>query len=104
MVAPNYISGQFNKNVTLLTGTVKLKKDGVLYQTFTQQDIVITGSSFSIDVTNLLTQNGEYQVSLSGGLFLSEIQELSSAFSWNFIIKNADYSSADYSSSDYLIN
>lgn len=103
---PNQITGTFNKPITLGIGTFKVFKDNVLFLTFTQDDIVVSGSSFSIDVTNLFPNNGSYYVNYSSGLFYNGIEIDTGLFNnttWTWTIGAGEYDNADYNN-DYLIN
>lgn len=105
----NYVlQGEFNRNIVLNTGTIKLFKDNVLFYTFTQDDITLTGNSFEIDLTGILTDNGVYYVNISSGLFTSVLfsevyQGITNTTDWTFTIVNAEYDSDDYNN-EYLIN
>lgn len=85
---PQTITGTFNKDVTLLTGTVKLYDvtNNVLMETFTQADLATTDNGFTIDISGLITANGDYSIEVSVGLFESDF-EVSGAETWAFEIK-----------------
>jgi len=101
MQVGNEISGTFNYPITLLSGTVKLFKDEVLYLTFTEADITVTDNAFSIDVTGMLTEVGEYRVELSAGLFSSVVGN-SPYVGWGFTLAVGEYDETEYST-DFLI-
>jgi len=104
----NYVlQGEFNRNVTLGVGTIKLFKDNVLFYTFTQDDITLTDNAFEIDLTGILTANGIYYVNISNGLFTSVFDEVYEGISnntdWLFAVGDAEYDIDDYNN-EYLIN
>lgn len=101
---PDTIVGTFNKNITLNTGTVKLFKDGVLFATFTQADIIVSDAGFTIDTSGLTFENASYFVQVSAGLFSAglEIFEGVNDESWAFEISAGDYDGDDYDEDDYL--
>lgn len=102
---PTDITGQFNRNVAELTGTIKLidNSDSSVIQTFTETTITTALSLITADITGLIIANGSYKVVISDGLFISYLGEIFSGFEWNFTVSNADYSSAHYTN-DYFIN
>jgi len=69
---PNQISGTFDHPITKNIGWLDVYKDGLFYLRFTETDIIVTGNSFTIDVTNLFPDNGDYYVLMSDGLFSSD--------------------------------
>jgi hypothetical protein len=104
----NYVlQGEFNRIVTLNTGTIKLFKDNVLFYTFTEEDISLTDNTFEIDLTGILTSNGVYYVNISNGLFTSVLEEvyqgITNTTDWLFSIGNGEYEVLQYSN-EYLIN
>lgn len=97
---PNEISATFNKPITLGVGTLKVYKDNVLFLTFTQDDIVVMGSTFTIDVTNMFPDLGDYFIIISEGLFKGQgcdTFKISSITDWTFRIANAQYNKPQYS-------
>jgi len=103
---PDKIIGIFNRNVILNTGNIYLYKAGVLVQTFTGGDITVTGGQFEVDITGLVTTNGEYSVRMDAGLFTTGLYETSEAITgntaWPFEVADGEYDGAEYSSTEYL--
>jgi len=101
---PLTIDGQFNRDVTLINGgyvtIINIDTDTVI-GTFDTTEITVTGNSFSIDTSFLFWANGNYKITLSDNLFLSEFNEIFNAFEWDFSIATSDYAVADYST-DYF--
>lgn len=102
MNAPNFITGQFNRDVTIATGIVTLKKDGAPYESFTQDEIIVTGNSFSIDVTNLLLEVGVYTVTIPKGLFISIFNEVFDIFTLDFTIQGAEFEPSEFSNEFFI--
>ena len=104
---PNSIIGIFNRNVILNTGNIYLYKAGVLVQTFTESDVTVTGDQFEVDITGLITTNGEYSVRMSAGLFTTVLYETSAGITtdteWLFEVADGEYDNTEYSN-EYLIN
>jgi len=102
---PNQISGTFNHPITKNVGWLDVYKDGSFYLRFTEADIIVTGNSFTIDVTNLFPDNGDYYVLMSDGLFSSDFgvySGISDSTVWTFSIGEAEYEDSDYEEEDYL--
>jgi hypothetical protein len=102
---PNEISGIFNKPIELGIGTLRVYKDNTLFLTFGVSDIVVSGNTFTIDVSNMLPDNGSYFILFNDGLFKSgsEIYNgINNATQWTFEIATGQYNSSQYSN-DYLI-
>lgn len=106
MNLPNEISGTFNRNITLGSGTLRVYKDGFLFLTFTTDDISITDNTFTIYTTNLIPDLGSYYINFDNGLFISDIGEVYAGINndtdWAFEVTEAAYESSSYSN-DYLI-
>ncbi len=104
---PNEIVGTFNRNITLGTGTLKVFKDNALFLTFTENDIEVEDNVFTIDVTDLFPNNGEYYINFTTGLFVSILGEvyegITNTTDWTFIIGDGQYENTQYSE-EYLIN
>jgi hypothetical protein len=101
---PNEISATFNKPITLGVGTLKVYKDNVLFLTFTQDDIVVVGSTFTIDVTNMFPNFGSYFIIISEGLFTGlgcNSFSIKNITDWTFTIGAGEYDSNDYDTNDY---
>ncbi|CAB4136422.1 hypothetical protein UFOVP584_10 [uncultured Caudovirales phage] len=103
---PNEISGTFNRNIVLGSGFLKVYKDNVLFLTFTEADITISNNVFSIDVSNMFPDNGDYFILFNKGLFKSVLGEdydgVTDITKWTFTIASGQYNSSQYSN-DYLI-
>jgi len=105
MNLPNEIKATFTRNIILGVGTLRVYKEGVLFLTFTQNDITITGNYFTIDISNLFPDNGNYYILFDEGLITSifgEHYSVSNPDIWKFTIRGGDYSSLHYSN-DYFI-
>ena len=105
MVFPNQITATFSQPITLGVGTLKVYKDNILFLTFTESDIVVVGSAFTIDVTNLFSDFGNYFIIISEGLFkgvgCSEFK-ITSPSEWAFEIVAGEYDPEDYdTTNDY---
>ncbi len=97
---PNAISGTFNKPITLGVGTLKVYKGNVLFLTFTQDDVVIVGNTFTIDVTNLFPDLGTYFIIISEGLFKGagcDSFKITNTTDWTFTIQTDQYNKPSYS-------
>ncbi|CAB4136047.1 hypothetical protein UFOVP299_6 [uncultured Caudovirales phage] len=105
---PNEIVGTFNRNITLGTGTLKVYKDNALFLTFDENDIEVEDNVFTINVSNLFPNNGEYYINFTTGLFISVLfgevyQGISNTTDWTFSIIDGEYEGTEYSN-EYLIN
>lgn len=104
---PNEIIGTFNRNITLGTGFLRVYKDNALFLTFDENDIVVTNNVFTIDITNLFPNNGEYYINFTTGLFISIFGEvypgITNTTDWAFRIVDGEYDGTEYSN-EYLIN
>jgi len=107
---PNEIKGTFNRNITLGTGSLKVFKDNALFLTFTELNIEVEDNAFTIDVTNLFPNDGNYYINFTTGLFISVFGEvyqgITNTTDWTFTIGsiiNGEYESTEYSN-EYLIN
>jgi hypothetical protein len=103
----NDIIGSFNRDLVLGTGTLTLFKDGSLFQTFTQTDIVVVDNTFTIDITGLIVANGEYYINFTNGLFTSVFGEVYPAIinttDWAFTVADGEFSNTDFNN-EFLIN
>ena len=101
------IIGTFNRDLILGVGTLTLFKDGSLFQTFTQADIVLVDNVFTIDITGLIIANGEYYINFTTGLFISTFGEVyqgvTNETDWAFTIANGEYTNTEYNN-EYLLN
>ena len=105
---PNEIIGTFNRNITLGTGFLKVYKDNALFLTFDENDIEVEDNVFTIDVSNLFPDNGEYYINFTAGLFSSTLfgevyPGIYNTTDWAFTIVDGDYESTEYTN-EYLIN
>ena len=105
MNLPNQISGTFNHPITKNVGWLDVYKDGEFFLRFTEADITVTGNSFTIDVTNLFPDNGNYYVLISDGLFSSDFgvySGINDSTIWTFSIGLGQYNSEEYNNEQYL--
>ena len=103
---PNQISGTFTKNITLGIGSLRVYKGSSLFLTFTSSDIIVTGNSFSIDVTNMFPDNDTYFILIDDGLFKSGAETyagITNPTQWTFTIMDGEYTNTEYNN-DYLLN
>ena len=104
---PNEIIGTFNRNITLGIGTLKVYKDDALFLTFTEEDILVEDNIFTIDVSNLFPDNGDYYINFTTGLFVSVFGEvyqgITNTTDWAFIIADGEFDGTEFSN-EYLIN
>lgn len=101
------ISMSFNKNINILTGTVTIfdNSDDSIIATFTESDAFLDGlSEINIDITGVITVNGEYRIEVTEGFAESNFDELTDAYTWIFNIVDGHYNVADYNTNDYLTN
>jgi len=101
---PNQISGTFNHPITKNVGWLDVYKDGSFYLRFTEADIIVTGTSFTIDITNLFPDNGTYYILISDGLFsgiTGDFNGISDSTVWTFSIGDAEFNE-DFNE-DFLI-
>lgn len=103
---PNQITGSFNRNVTMNTGTIQLIDDTTetLIAEFNETGITHLDNHFSCDITGLITTNGSYKVRMSAGLFTSVFNEVSVAFEWNFTVSDGDFLNTDFDNNDFFTN
>jgi hypothetical protein len=104
---PSEIVGSFNRDLMLGTGTLTLFKDGSLFQTFTQVNIIVVDNTFTIDITGLIVANGEYYINFTNGLFTSVFGEVYPAITnttdWSFTVADGEFSNTDFNN-EFLIN
>jgi hypothetical protein len=102
---PNEIVGTFNRNITLGTGTLKVYKSNTLFLTFTENDIEVEDNVFTIDVTNLFPNDGDYYINFTTGLFVSIFGEvyqgITNTTDWRFNIGVSDFNSIDFNNLDF---
>lgn len=98
------LRGEFNRNVTLGTGTITIYLDDVLIFTYNQDDITITDNNFYLPLTTDLTTNGVYNVVISDGLFISDIGVFEGLTfgNWTFTKENAEFDDTEFNN-EFLI-
>jgi hypothetical protein len=88
----------FNKPVTLGVGTLQVYKDGVLIDTFTQSDVILSGDGLTVRITQEYTDTGLYSIVVSSGLFLSGIETIEIVNpNWTFTIATGEFDADDFS-------
>jgi len=99
------IEGTFNKPVTLNTGTIQVFKDGSLFETFTEADILLVDDNFRFKInTAFYDVVGDYSIVISSGLFTNGIETIEVVNpNWLFTIGEGEYDEDDYEAVDYLI-
>lgn len=104
---PNEIQGTFNRNITLGIGTLKVFKDNALFLTFAESDIDVEDNVFTIDVTNLFPDNGNYYINFTTGLFTSSFGEvyqgITNTTDWAFIISDGEFDNTEFNN-EFFIN
>lgn len=106
MNLPNEIRATFNRNINLGVGELRVFKDGILFLSFTQDDLTVIDNYFTINITNLFPDNGSYYILFSQGLIISIFNEsfsISDPDIWKFTIEDGEYSNSEYSN-EFLIN
>lgn len=105
---PNEIKGTFNRNITLGTGFLRVYKNNTLFLTFDENDIEVEDNVFTIDVSNLFPDNGEYYINFTAGLFSSTLfgevyPGIYNTTDWAFTIVDGEYDGTQYNN-EFLIN
>lgn len=98
--APDVISATFNYPIELGVGTLSLYDSDGLIQEFTQDDITISGNTFTINFTDF-GNNTSYYVLMEYGLIVG-FEGISNNDVWTFRFSNGNYSSENYSSTNYF--
>lgn len=101
---PTEIIGTFNQAITKNTGNVYLYKDAVLFATFTQDDISVVGSVFTIDISTLTIDEADYYVLIDSGLLSAvtgNFEGISDSTVWTFSITGEEFNE-DFDN-DFLI-
>jgi hypothetical protein len=104
-IIPTEIVGTFNQTITKNTGNIYLYKDAVLFATFTQNDIDVVGSVFTIDISGLTIDEAEYYILIDSGLFsgiTGNYNGISNSTDWSFELVEGEYEDSDYDENDYL--
>ena len=102
---PSGIEVTFNRNIVLGSGTLRLFKDSVLFETFTETDITVTANTFTIDSNNI-TENGSYYILMDEGLITSifgEHYSITNPDVWSFEVSDGEFDSNDFNN-EFLIN
>jgi hypothetical protein len=103
---PTEIVGTFNQTISKNTGNIYLYKDAVLFATFTQDDIDVVGSVFTIDISGLTIDEAEYYILIDSGLFsgiTGYYNGISNSADWSFELVAGQYNSEQYNNEQYLI-
>jgi len=92
------IEGTFNKPVTLNTGTIQVFKDGSLFETFTEADILLVDDNFRFKInTAFYDVVGDYSIVISSGLFTNGIETVEVVNpQWPFRIASGQYNATQY--------
>jgi len=105
---PTDIELDFNKPAVLGTGTLKIyNASNDLIVTFTEADVTVIGTTFTIDNSAFVTDLDNYYIIISKGLFKSvgnEPFEVSVRNERAFSITNGDWLNTDWNNSDWLTN
>ena len=95
---------RFNRNIVQGIGEMRVYKDGVLFETFTQSELSFTDNEIVVD--NPILANGSYYILITEGLITSIFNEtfsITDTTTWNFNIIDGEYESTEYNT-DFLIN
>jgi hypothetical protein len=102
---PINIVGTFNKTITLGVGTLKVYDEfNNLIVTFTQADISLVGSTFTINNSSFVLNFKKYYIIISEGLFVAlgcNSFSIKNITDWTFEIGAGQYDSVDYDTNDY---
>jgi len=98
---PTTISGNFNRNVTLGSGTIKIYQGTTLIETFTTA--TIADNIFDVDITGLITTNGTYYVIISDGLFYNGL-DVYSGTNWSFEVTDGEFDGTEFDNTEFLTN
>jgi hypothetical protein len=98
---PNEITGNFNRDITLGIGTVKLYEGTTLIGTFSNPTIV--DNTFEIDITGLILNNGTYYVVISDGLFYNGL-DIYSGTNWSFVVADGEFDNTEFDNTEFLTN
>lgn len=105
---PNNIELNFNKPAILGVGTLKIyNESNDLIVTFTEANITVVGTTFTIDNSAFVTDLDNYYIIISKGLFKSvgnEPFEVSARNERAFSITNGDWLNTDWNNADWLTN
>jgi len=98
------IEGTFNKPVTLNTGTIQVFKDGSLFETFTEADILLVDDNFRFKInTAFYDVVGDYSIVISSGLFTNGIETVEVVNpNWVFTIATGEFDPSDFDSTEFL--
>lgn len=102
---PTEIVGTFNRNVTLGVGTLTVYKDNVLFLTFNQTDITVVDNQFTIDILGLITDNADYYINFTSGLFTDAIGntiEITNDVDWAFSITDGEFDDTEFDNTEFL--
>jgi len=106
MNLPNEIKATFNRNISLGVGVLRVFKDGILFLSFTQDDLTVIDNYFTINITNLFPDNGSYYILISEGLITSinnESFSVTEPETWAFTVTAGEFDSSDFSD-EFLID
>ncbi len=106
MNLPNEIRATFNRNISLGVGVLRVFKDGILFLSFTQDDLTVIDNYFTINTTNLFPDNGNYYVLFNEGLITSingESFSITDPETWAFTVTAGEFDSGDFSN-EFLID
>lgn len=106
MNLPNEIRATFNRNISLGVGVLRVFKDGILFLSFTQDDLTVIDNYFTINITNLFPDNGNYYILFDEGLITSIDNESFSVIdttTWAFTVTAGEFDSSDFSD-EFLID
>lgn len=96
------IQGQFNYPITLGVGTLRVYTDGgTLVNTFTQDDIVITGNSFEINQV-AATELGKYYIKFDESLFINVFGQSGYLVDWKFEIADGEFDADEFDNDEFL--
>ena len=104
---PTLLSVSFSNTATIGAGTLTVyNSSDVAIATFNQLDITDTGTSFTIDITGLITTNDTFYIQFTYGLFLSLFGQsvaIENETDWTFTTAAGEFDNTEFDT-DFLLN
>jgi len=104
---PTLLSISFSNTATIGTGTLTVYNSlDVAVATFNQLDITDAGTSFTIDITGLITTNDTFYIQFTYGLFLSLFGQsvaIENETDWTFTTAAGEFDNTEFDT-DFLLN
>jgi len=100
------LTGIFTQDITLGVGTLTVYDDSdAVVATFTEADITVAGSTFTINISGVFVSNGNYYYNFTLGLFsdmFGDSVELVGDTAQTLLITDGFYDSTYYSPTYYI--